>query len=386
MRQAIADLFDRALAADDIPGAVVGVTGPAATTYLTAFGRRSAAAEAPMAADAIMGIASFSKAITTAAALTFVEEGRLALDEPVGRWLPELANPSILEGFAEDGAPRLRPARTPITLRHLLAHTSGLGYDMWSEDLVRYRKALDIPSFTSGRKRAFELPLLFEPGTQFRYGLGIDWAGFLIERLSGRSLEEVIRTRIAAPLGLADTTFDPGPDRWPRVAAMHTRNSDGGFKAMEPAPPGKPEVLSGGGALYGTAADYLAFLRALLNRGGGVLKPETVALMRENQIAGVPAAPFKSAIPRATHDVDLLPGIRTGWGLSFLLNLDPVPAGRSAGSVGWAGLPNCYYWVDFERSRAGVLMMQLLPFFDARAYRLFRSFEEIVSSAAELAA
>ncbi|HEY9237042.1 MAG TPA: serine hydrolase domain-containing protein, partial [Phenylobacterium sp.] len=280
------------------------------------------------------------------------------------------------EGFDAEGAPRLRPARGPITLRGLLTHTSGFGYDFASRDLARW--LAHSGSNTLGPAAPEGLPLLFDPGEAWTYGHGLDFAGLLIEAATGKALNEVLAEQVFAPLGMADTSLSLTAAQRGRLAPMHARLPDRGLTPLPFALPEPPHFQMGGGGLYSTAGDYLKFLRALRDRQAGLLSHEGMELLLTSQLTEPRPGALKSAAPHLALDYDPFPGQPTGWSLGFLVNLEPGPAGRSAGSLSWAGLSNCYYWLDLERGVAGVMMAQLLPFADPGALALFDRFERAV--------
>lgn len=375
--------IDRALqgAVDD--GRVAGVVAMGATpqgiAYEGSFGRRDAAHGPAMSTDTVFWLLSMTKAVTATACMQLVEQGRLQLDEPVGKLLPELASPQVLEGFDAAGAPRLRPARRPVTLRHLMTHTSGLTYSNWSDKLARYEQFAHQPDIAESRNGAFAAPLEFDPGERWQYGIGMDAVGKLVEAASDQSLEVYFREHIFEPLGMRDTGFLIGSAQKRRTATTYSRRAD---SALEPMPfemPQRPEFFSGGGGLFGTPADYLRFLQMLLNdgafRGQRILQARTVAEMRRNQIGALDVNPLKSSAPAWSNDADLFPGMPQKWGLSFDINTQPGPHGRSAGSLSWAGLLNCYYWIDPVQRVTGALFTQVLPFYDPAVVTLYGEFE-----------
>jgi CubicO group peptidase (beta-lactamase class C family) len=338
-----------------------------------------------MTPDSVFWIASMTKAVTAVAAMQLVEQGRLALDTPIGTVLPELADPRVLEGFDEAGAPLLRPAKAPITLRHLLTHTSGFCYDMWNAELLRYRNFAKLPSARSGKYAGILTPIMTDPGTRWEYGTSLDFAGRAVEAASGKTLEAYLRDHIFAPLDIVDTAFKIGPSQRQRLVSVHARGADGGLAPIAFEIEQEPEYHAGGGGLYGTASDYVKFMQMILNQGQGnghrLLKPETVALMGENHIGELNVTPMNSAIAFATNDIELFPGIDKKWGLSFLINTATTPEGRSPGSLAWAGLANTYYWIDPTRDLCGVILMQVLPFADPQCLDAFAAFERGVYQA-----
>lgn len=363
----------------EIPGVVAIAATGSDIVYQGAFGRRDLAKPEPMTPDSVFWIASMTKAITAAGAMQLVEQGKLSLDEPIGRLLPELAAPQLLDGFDADGNPRLKPASNPITLRHLLSHTSGLCYDMWNADMVAYRGKFGVPPITSCRNAALQAPIMAEPGSRWEYGIGLDFVGKAIEAASGMRLDAYLHDHVLAPLGMTDTAFRIGEAQRARLVAMHVRGPDGALAPIRFELTQEPEFHMGGGGLYGTAPDYIKFTRMILNHGRGngneILKPETVALMSQNHIGDLCVGKMSSAIAFATNDVDLYPGMDKKWGLSFLINSAETPEGRSPGSLAWAGLANTYYWIDPTRDICGVILMQVLPFADAKCLAAFSDFE-----------
>ncbi|RJF75878.1 serine hydrolase domain-containing protein [Rhodopseudomonas palustris] len=363
----------------DIPGVVAMAGSAGETLYQAAFGRRDLSKPQPMTPDSVFWIASMTKAITAAAAMQLVEQGRLSLDEPIGKLLPDLAAPLVLDGFADDGTPRTRPARTAITLRQLLTHTAGFCYDMWNADMVKYMAYHGVPGIIGCQEAALKTPLASDPGTRWEYGINIDFAGKAVEAASGMKLDAYLRENLFAPLGMTDTGFKITDEQRSRLVAVHTRGEDGALTPIEFEVAQEPEFHMGGGGLYGTAADYLKFAQMILNKGRGngnqVLKPETVALMSQNRIGDLNVTKLNSAIAFATNDVDLYPGMDKKWGLSFLINTEATPEGRSPGSLAWAGLANTYYWIDPTRDVCGVILMQVLPFGDTKCLDAFAAFE-----------
>lgn len=376
---AVATLMQGAVQAGEVPGVALAAAGREQAGFARGFGVRRLGAPEPMEPDTVVWIASMTKAIAAVAAMRLVEAGRLALDAPAAELVPDLAEAQVLEGFDAGGRPRLQPPKRPVTLRHLLTHTSGFAYEMWSAETIRARRALGLPSMPTGRLAALRLPLLFDPGEDWTYGIGLDWAGRLVEAASGQRLGAHLAETILGPLGMADTAFRLREDMRARLAPVHARAPDGSLAPTGTIIEQDPEFESGGGGLYSTARDYLAFARMILNGGRHgkerLLKPETVAEMARDQIAPLTVKPMHSAMPAASNDVDFFPGRPCGWGLSFLVNRRQSAEGRAAGGLAWAGLANTYYWIDHGRGTAGVFLTQILPFFDAKAVALFRGFE-----------
>ena len=369
--------LEAAVASGRIAGAVAAVADRDGVTYTRQAGVRQAGEPAAMTQDTIFWLASMTKAVVSVAALREVEAGRLSLDGDLSGLLPEFSDLKVLEGFGEDGAPRLRPARRAPTLRDLLTHTSGFGYGFLSPDLTRWHQATGAPDPNGGTRAAHVLPLLHDPGEAWTYGIGIDWAGLAVEAASGQRLDAYLDEHILGPLGMTDTGFAPVDPA--RRATAHLRVEGTLFPA--PTPPGGTgaEVLSGGGGLHGTAPDYIRFLRMLLNGGeldgARVLKPETVRSLGEVQTGALRAGAFKTANGALSTDFDLYPDMHTGHGLATMVTPEATREGRSPGALAWAGIFNTYYWADPEAGKAGVLMTQLMPFGDPDVLALLRALE-----------
>lgn len=376
------DVLGSAIDRGDVPGVVAMAATRDSVVYQGAFGRRALSDEAAMSTDTVFWIASMTKAITSAAAMQLVEQGKLALDQQIADVLPELSIPQVLEGFDPSGEPRLRPAKRAITLRHLLTHTAGLVYDIWNAEMTRYVELKAIPGIISCQNAALSLPLVFDPGEKWDYGINIDWVGKAVERVSGQMLGDYLKEHLFEPIGMKDTGFKLTPERRARLAGMHARSPDGTLSPIDFEVPQEPEFQMGGGGLYGTASDYLAFERVFLNEGRAngrsVLKPETVRLMAANAIGDLNVQPLKTVAPNLSNDAEFFPGMVKKWGLGFMISTEPVPGGRSAGSLAWAGLGNTYFWIDPAKGIAGVILMQLLPFADPKALAPFDQFEKAV--------
>jgi len=390
-KTAIDQLLQQAVGAKNLPGMVALAATDKGPIYQGAFGKRSLASDgADMTLDSVFWIASMTKAITSTAAMQQVERGKLSLDQPIGDVLPELASPQVLEGFDASGAPKLRPAKRPITLRHLLTHTAGFSYDIWNANTARYEKIAGLPGIISCKNDALRTPLGFDPGERWEYGINIDWAGKAVERVSGQKLGAYFQEHLFGPLGMNDTGFKLTASQRARLVAMHARQPDGSLKPIEFETPQAPEFEMGGGGLYSTAADYMRFCQLFLHAGraeGGaqVLRPETVALMGQNQMGDTNVVNLKTADPASSFDAEFFPGMVKKWSTAFMLNTADAPTGRSAGSMAWAGLGNTFFWIDPKRRVAGVILMQLLPFVDAAAMQAFSSFETASYKASQAA-
>ena len=375
--------LDAAVGADKIPGIAAAVATEDGVISEGAAGRKSVASPAQMTADSVFRVASMTKAITGAAAMQLVERGQLALDQPAREILPLLGKVQVLTGFDASG-PVMRPPRTDITLRHLLTHTAGFAYDIWNEKIARYAREQDVPAMRTAKLAALNVPLVRDPGERWEYGVNIEMVGRMVEAASGLDLERYLQQHILKPLGMHDTSYIARPAWDSRLAAVHARKADGTLEPITSPPidEARREFFPGGGGLYSTAPDYLRFLRALINGGAldgaRILKAETVALMGTNHMGPLNVEPLPSFNPLLSNPVDLMPGVVKKWGLTFLINTEAAPAGRSAGSLAWAGLNNTYYWLDPSAKVAGVFMTQILPFADAAVLQALDAFERAV--------
>ncbi len=379
MHQAFERALSQAVAEGRIAGAVALLVDRDRVTYQHAAGVCSVGNGAPMDIGTVFWIASMTKAVVSVAALQLVERGKLSLDGDLSELLPDLKGLEVLEGVDADGKPQLRPAKGAVTLRQLLTHTSGFGYGFTSPELAAYGQTPGAANPNDGTRAGHRQPLLFDPGQGWIYGIGIDWAGIAIEAASGQRLDAYLAENIFGPLSMVDTGFALTPDQETRKAGMHSRGADGTLTPMPFAMPANPEVLSGGGGLSSTAGDYGRFLRMLLNGGvldgARVLSAQSMAALGQVQTGAHRAGGWVSAMPHLSHDIDLYPGMHTGWGLATLINPEPSPDGRGAGSLAWAGLGNTYYWADPTAGKAGVLLCQLLPFGDPEVLALFGALE-----------
>jgi methyl acetate hydrolase len=378
-RESIDRIFSDAVASKAMPGIVAAAATDNGVLYEGAFGKREIGRDAPMTVDTVVWIASMTKAITVTAAMQLVERGKLGLERPASEVVRDLSGAKVLEGFDAAGKPRLRAPKRPITLRHLLTHTAGFAYEIWAPAIIQYQTATGTPGITSCTNAALTTPLLFDPGDRWEYGINIDWVGKMVETVSGQKLDRYFQEHIFDPLGMKDTSFGISPSQRARLASVHQRGVDGTLAPIEFELPQEPEFLMGGGGLYGTARDYLAFCQMILRdgrcKGGQVLRPETVTQMAQNHIGALEVGRFMTAMPTLSNDIELFPGMSKKWGLSFLINTQPAPTGRSAGSLAWAGLANTYFWIDRAKRVCGVFLSQVFPFYDDTAVDLFVKFE-----------
>ncbi len=382
LQDKVASILERGVSDGDVVGAVAQVVDADGVLAEAAAGERSADSDAgmgPMTLDSLCWIASMTKAITGTAAMQLVEQGSLALDDPASEVLAEVGELGVLKGFDDDGQPVSRAARKPVTLRHLLTHTAGFGYEFWSPEVVQFQEATGAASITTREMSSLSVPALFDPGEGWMYGVNIDYVGLMVEKVSGQQLGQYVEENITGPLGMESTSFSPTAEMETRRAAIHARMPDGSLVAIElPAPP-NPQFEMGGGGMHGTVTDYCRFLQMILGHGERngvrVLQPDTVGQMIVNNIGDLRVVKLNTVMAHLTNDAEFFPGVEKSWGLTFQINEEPLPTGRPAGGLMWAGLANSFYWIDMANGVAGAYISQQLPFADRRSYQLFEDIE-----------
>jgi methyl acetate hydrolase len=357
----------------DLPGAVVAVVSKEGLIFNEAFGKLNVAGNVPMPKDAIFNIASMTKAVTSVAIMMLADEGKLKIDDDVSKYLPKYKNPLVIAKFNPvDATFETRPAKRPITIRHLLTHTSGIGYGFSS------------PTVSAIQRRTMQnetdMPLLFDPGEGWAYGASTRVLGEVVEKITGQRIDAFMESRILKPLGMGDTFYAVPKDKHSRVVTTHTR-ADGKL-AERAVPASLPANVAGDGGLYSTAADYGLFVRMLLNDGqlgsARVLKPATVRTMFTNHTGSV-AVETQQASGPLSRSFPLGAG-EDKWGLGFQLAMPKTakPNSRSRGSGTWAGIFNTHFWVDRGKGVGVIAMMQLLPFYDEQAMAVLAGIEERV--------
>ncbi|MBM0259717.1 serine hydrolase [Micromonospora sp. 4G55] len=373
-----------------LAGWQIVVTRRGEIAHSSTYGMRDTEAGAPVERDTLWRIYSMTKPITSVAAMMLWEEGHFELNDPISRWLPEFADVRVFDKGSALKAYTV-PAIEPIRVWHLLTHTSGLTYGFAQTSVVDalYRAAgydlgvpagLDLAGASAGMAR---LPLMFQPGTGWNYGVSTDVLGRLVEVVSGQSLDAFFTERILAPLGMTDTRWWVDEPDAKRLAALYTPHPGTGqavrVDRIGAAALNRPDCLSGGGGLVSTAADYHRFTQMLLRGGelGGVrlLAPRTVRYMTRNHLPG--GGDLASFEPEGFAET-VLDGI--GFGLGFAVVQDPVPA-RVPSSVGeyyWGGLASTAFWVDPVEEVTALLFTQLMP---SSTYPLRSQLRQLVYSA-----
>ena len=370
-------LLERSISDNIAPGLAAALLKPNGEVHFSTAGVMGQDNPTPVTQETIFYIASCTKPVTSVAVLQLVERGLVDLDQPVERHLPSLADPDVLGGFDDDGDPVIRKAKSKITLRHLLTHTSGLSYDFSSTNLTRYIAAKGL---NFRQPEPPPIPLMFEPGEGWVYGVGIDWAGRLVEAVSGQSLDSYCASNIFEPLGMSDTAFFLSPDQLARKASVHFRGPDGGFSVIPFGMPNERHFWMGGAGLSAPVSDYMKFLTALAQGGLPLLGQTMFDEMMRNQVEDRDAGCIATADPIVSSDYRANAEGRSGHGLAGVLNSDRTSEGRAPGSMTWGGATNCYYWVDPKSRAAGVLMSQVLPFGDPGVLNAFRGVEALAYS------
>ena len=350
--------MEQAVADRRIAGGIVMISHNGRVGFAGTYGLRELESGKPMTRDTIFRIYSMSKAITTAAALTLHEAGKLGLDNPVSNYIPSFAN---LKVASPDG---LRPPRRPMTVRDLMLHTAGLTYGEGPEAHAKAfaaLKPLESTNLTEMVERLSRIPLAMDPGTDWTYGVATDVLGRVIEVISGQPLDVFLAETVFTPLQMTDTGFHVPPEKTDRFAANY-RHSTNGLEVIDSASEGpytKPVTLfSGGGGLVSTADDYMRFL-TMIEAGGvageqRILRSDTVGLMTRNQLP-------KQAFPIHFGDEQRY---GTGFGLGFSVRTEITswdPDGR-VGEYGWGGAASTHYWCSPDDRLIVVTMEQIMPY------------------------
>jgi methyl acetate hydrolase len=363
-----------------VPGAVAMLTDRRGNVYEGAAGERQLGAGQPMTRDSVFAIFSTTKAIAGTAVLQCVEEGKLDLDAPAKNYVPDIGKLKVLEGFDANGNPRLRAPKRDITTRMLMLHTAGLAYDFFNETYFRLSQEQGQPSVITCTKTSLMTPLVFDPGERWEYGSNIDWCGLIVESIRGQRLGQVMKERIFEPLGMTDIAFSLTPSMRNRLAVIHQREANGSLTALPDLQlPPDPEVHMGGHGLYGSVGEYMKFIRMWLNDGQGegrrVLKAETVQMAVRNGLDDKKIKMLPGVIASLSNDAEFFPGISKSWSYTFMVNDVDAPTGRPAGAIGWAGLANCFFWIDRRNGIGGYWATQILPFGDPASFGGYMDFE-----------
>ncbi len=362
----------------DVPGIVAMVADGDRILYSGAFGKSNVERDVEMTSDAIFRIASMTKPITSVAVQILIEEGKVSLDDTISTYLPAFEDKQVIETFdATDRSYTTRPAAAEITVRHLLTHTSGIGYGFSNEILAQLADPSPGVSVQG-------LPLLFDPGTRWAYGESTRVLGTLVETLTGQSLDDFMEERIFVPLDMTDTFYVVPARKAHRVVTIHNRDEQGLVEMPNPEEIAAPD--NGDGGLHSTAADYMKFVQMFLNSGlahdgARLLSEESVRLMGQNHTGNVRVELQPAALPAWTRPFPLGAG-RDTFGLGFqVTGAHDRPDMRRPGSMSLAGIFNTEFWIDPESGIGAVLLMQYLPFYDDAAIATLQGFERRVYEA-----
>ena len=371
---AISAFLKDAVDKGQVPGIVALVVGRDGVIYHEAFGKQDVGRNVPMAKDSIFRIASMTKPVTSVGLMMLVEEGKVGLADDASKWVPTMRGRQVITDVDQAaGTWKTRPAEGPITIRQLLTHTSGIGYN-WSDPGLALVQRKEMPQEDA-------LPLVADPGTRWTYGSSTRVLGDVIEKVSGQRIDAYLQARLLGPLGMRDTFFEVPKDRYARVVTTHQKRD--GKITETPNPATLPVQLRADGGLLSTADDYAKFIRMILNGGqlGGVrvLAERTVRDISRNQMGAIRVRQQPSANPALSKPYPL-GADRDTWGFGFQLAGTPAnPLDRSEGSMSWAGIFNTEFWIDPKREIGAVLLMQLLPFYDDDAIRILQGFERLVN-------
>jgi len=361
----------------DTPGVVALIIDRDSVLYEGAAGKLDVAHNIAMPVDAIFAIASMTKPVTSVAIMMLYEEGKLKLDDPVSKYLPGFDHLLIITKFNEsDATYKTRPAKRPMTIRHLLTHTSGIGY--------AFTNPIEFRLTQTTKKNEWELPLLSDPGDEWHYSASTRVLGMIVEKITGMMLEAYYQRRIFKPLGMVDTSYAVPAYKQSRVTIQYSR-ANGVLQEppRTPVPSTPTAPFRGDGGLYSTVQDYGKFVQMMLNGGHlgstKILNESSVMMMGENQIGPIFVELQPDADTQRTKPFPLGAGHdKFGLGFQIASNNPQYAEYRSAGSMSWAGIYNTEFWIDPVKHIGGVQMMQMLPFYDDGAIRTLRDFEKLV--------
>ncbi len=371
---AIDRMFQAAVDKGEIPGVVAAVTNKDRIVYLKAFGKQDVGRGIPMTTDSVFRIASMTKPVTSVGVMMLSEQGKLKLDDAVGNYVPSFKGREVIASFNEqDGSYTTRPAKREMTIRHLLTHTSGLGYPFTSFTVLGIQQKKGT--------NPVDMPLLSDPGTKWVYSASTAVLGTIVEKLSGQSIEEFDQAKIFRSLGMVDTSYYLPEGKAGRLATVHQRENTG--LVENPNPATYMPSVRGDGGLLSTASDYAAFVQMFLNEGSWhgtrLLKAESVRLMTSNQIGSVVVDKMPAAIPRQS-DVFPFGAGKDKFGLGFQITVTDGASTheRGAGSYTWAGIDNTHFWVDPKNGIGVVILTQVLPFYNPVSMDVMNRFEKLI--------
>ena len=364
-----------------VPAISAAIISSKEIIYKNSFGYSDLESKKPIAEDSVFRIASMTKAITSTCIMQLIEKGELSLQSKLRNFFPEVSGKKILKGFDSENNHIYEETLNDINIKHLLTHTSGFAYEIWNENIKKLVEKGELSSAFLGNDEFLKAPLVFNPGTDWTYGIGIDWLGVLIEKISGVSLQKFMTENIFKPLGMKDTAYDINDNLRERLVKIYGR-SDQEYFEIPFTDPEKSSFYSGGGQLVSTVDDYSLFLRIFLNgglyKGKQIISKESVKIMSKNHTGETLMTELKTSEPEFSNDVNFFPSITKSWGLGFMINNEAIPDGRAKNSLAWAGLFNSYFWIDKKNDMAAIIMMQMLPFFEEKAVQTLTDFEAAI--------
>ena len=374
VREVMAD----AMAESDLPSVVAIAINSKGHRIEYAYGGVNWSKSDPVKTSSIFRIHSMTKIVTSIAAMQLVEQGKVELDQDLSEFLPEMAKIPIMKENGEFVEPK-----SAITLRHLLTHTAGFGYPNRTYKLSE--------NFDASEWKYKDFPRQFESGSQFLYGTNTDWAGKLVEKVSGMTLDRYFKKKIFKPLGIKSTYFNVPKKEQKRIVSMGNRGVDGKADLKEidgdevsPSRYPKEEVknFSGGGGLFSTPSDFTKILQCMLDhgacKGGRILKKETVELMMQNHIGDISLNPEGWHYdPGSCCNFNGIMDKDSKWGLATLIDNTPESYGRKKGALVWGGYRNTYFYIDYKSGIAASIYSQHLPFNHPETISLFEKFSEV---------
>jgi methyl acetate hydrolase len=372
--------LEATMQANNVPFASFGVTDARATRMHTHIG---SVGDAALDDTHIFRIASMTKPIVTLATLQLVAGGDLRLDQPMKEILPELGEVQVVSRKGDELV--FAPLARDITLHHLLTHTSGYAYDFHAEMIAELVAQEKIAGVASDNDAFLAAPLIFQPGENWEYGINIDWAGKIVEKVSGVDLNEYVKANILRPLGMEHTSFSINDLSADALVPLGLRDDDGNLSDVSELMPTVTDgPYLGGGGLYSNVGDYMKFMRMVLQNGQGpdreILPDDMVRDMFANQIGDMQVGYMPSQNPMLAKSHGWFEGTSMKWGYGFMVNETEVTRRRSPGAGAWSGLYNTFFSIDPARETACVVMMQMLPVYNEAALAVFDTFERAVYS------
>tara|TARA_B100000524_G_scaffold45975_1_gene21875 strand:+ start:108 stop:1265 length:1158 start_codon:yes stop_codon:yes gene_type:complete len=366
-----------------VPAVSAAVISKDEDLYKGNFGFKDLENKDPVDDNTLFRIASMTKAITSTCIYQLIDKDILSLDTNLKDYFPEISDKKVIRGFDDNGDPILSDVSIDINIGHLLTHTSGFAYEIWNESIAKLVEKGDLQTAFANNDEFLKAPLVFEPGSDWEYGIGIDWLGVLIEKINECSLQEYMHTHIFEPLGMSNTSYDLDKSKHSRVAKVYGRNGDEYFE-MPFEVPEKSSFYSGGGNLISSLDDYSKFLKIFLNSGKGsqeqILSESSISSMLCSLNEELVMKKMLTQVPMLSNDVDFFPTSTKSWSPGFMVNHEDIRSGRPKNSSGWAGLFNSFFWIDPKNEIAALILMQMLPFSEEGCFTTLQEFEGSIYS------